>query len=355
ERRNDSRDSELMDLKYQYYRDLRDGKIRLKTSGKHYFFCPFCPDNRREYELMELQRHAYRISEEPRAARSFSDCARHMALLKYLNEKSESKRRCTPGTSKSRTPRRTRDRDDPPIVWPWTGIIANIPIELKDGKYVADSGRKLKEELVAEGFNPVKIHPLWDSRGHSGFAAVEFKRDWEGFSNAMEFETTFEMRQHGKKDWNTRNGGDDKQQQQLYGWLAREEEYRSKGVIGRHLQKNGDLKTVAEIQVEDQRKDTALVTKLSDVLLSKSERSEAMKKRISRKDRIINDLLASQEEMTQSYNEEMKAIQDDAYRRLRKIMEDSERTKAELENRRQRLKSRERELKQRRVWNDTEK
>lgn len=470
-----SRYSELEDLKYKYYQELRDGKLKIGGVGK-YLQCPFCQEYRRtEYTFLELERHASRIATESKSA-TFRDKARHLGLLKYLDryghevgktsqlikrspDMSKShhtgNRRYVKDTRESKLPQRaTNDRnlvcsaekttqnadkpvddlstpaagatepgelvtepaviaalggdivaevddlitesgeinsesadvgmtakdtslkprggiseedllsqfhaavrhparkdDDKPIVWPWMAVIANLSVEKKGGRYVGDSGRKLKEEWVSQGYNPVKVHPLWDFQGHSGFAIVDFSKDWEGFKNAMAFEKAFEMDHHGKRDWYARRHRGDK----LYGWLAREEEYRERGLIGKHLQKNGDLRTVSSIQKECTRKDTSLMCDLTYKLKSKTKECEEIKKNISKTDLLMNNIMVQKENMVQSYNEEMKKMQVAASRELEEIYKEHERSKAELETRRKELKLREKELNQRRSLNESEK
>ncbi|KAK6142139.1 hypothetical protein DH2020_006950 [Rehmannia glutinosa] len=400
---SDSRYSELQDLKYMYYEDLRDKKVRIGGSGK-YLQCPYCQDHKRkEYDLLELERHASRIARESKSA-SFRDIAKHLGLLKYLdwyghrNEKSSRPKKRIPelserfqddkgksletagepniverndalihtaagaiepgeivddlgiepgeiiiesadfGVSAKVTSVKPCERifkqdmqsrcrgdvnrsinkgDDEPIVWPWMAIIANLPVEKR----------------------------------MEGFAIVEFSKDWEGFKNAMAFEKAFEMDYHGKRDWHARRDKGDK----LYGWLAREDEYRGGGLIGKHLQKNGDLKTVSDIQREDRKKDTSLMCSLTNQLESKRKKCEEIKKDISRTEIFMGNIMEQKEEMIQSYNEEMEKMQDSASDQLRKISEEHERSKAELEARREKLKLREKELRQRRALNESEK
>ncbi|KAK4492054.1 hypothetical protein RD792_002846 [Penstemon davidsonii] len=474
ERRSDSRDSELEDLKYRYYRELRDEKVRIRGSGK-YLLCPYCRDlERRDYDFSELERHASRISRDSKSA-SFRDKARHLGLLKYLdwygdkkqkssrsskrspeplerypNHKSKSLKAAgrtdpsergandgkllwstertigavneflewedgaliqtaaetiepveivrepaekmtqkgglasavedlepgeiisesaeigvvdkdTPVKSfeqdlQSRPPLATaqtsiRKSDDEPIVWPWMAIIANLPTERKNDRHVGEGGRKLRDEWVSQGYNPTKVHPLWDYRGHSGYAIVEFNKDWEGFKNALAFEMSFEKDNHGKWDWlKSRHKGD-----KLYGWLARGEEYRSRGIIGKYLQKNADLKSVSDIQMEDRRKNTSLVCNLTGVLETKSKKCEEIKKKISRTEVLMGNVMNQKEEMVQKYNEEMKKMQDDASDQLRQISKEHEKSKMQLEAQREELKLREKELKQRQALNEREK
>lgn len=452
-----SRYSELEDLKYKYFKELRDGKLKISGSGK-YLQCPFCQEFRRaEYKFLELKRHASRVSTESKSA-TYRDKARHLGLLKYLDlygheiEKTSQSIKSSPDKSRShhtgnrryakdtgeyKLPQGTTNDsnlvfsaekttqnvdkpidndlltaaagatepgelvaepvdipalggdivaevddldtslkplggiseealvsqfhaavrhsahkdDDKPIVWPWMAVIANLPVEKKGGKYVGDSGRKLKEEWVSQGYNPVKVHPLWDFQGHSGFAIVDFSKDWEGFKNAMAFEKAFETDHHGKRDWDTRRQRGDK----LYAWLAREEEYRGRGLVAKHLQKNGDLRTVSSIQNECNRKDTSLMSDLTYKLKSKTKECEEIKKNISKTDLLKNNIMVQKENMVQSYNEEMKKMQVAASHELREIYKEHERSKAELETQRNELKLRQKELNQRRSLNESEK
>jgi hypothetical protein len=38
----------------------------------------------------------------------------------------------------------SRDEDEK-FVWPWKGVVVNVPTELKDGRHVDESGNQLKE------------------------------------------------------------------------------------------------------------------------------------------------------------------------------------------------------------------
>ncbi|KAL6566602.1 hypothetical protein OROMI_015006 [Orobanche minor] len=462
--RSDSRYSELQDLEYSYYKDLKDGKVRIDGAGK-YLRCPYCQDYRRkEYDFLELERHASRIARESKSA-SFRERARHQGLRKYLDRygqrKGKSSRQNKPellegcqydkgksvrtagetkllqggadaGKFVERThgddalihtaggvtepgeivieqrgiaisnpkivaqlelldiepgeitpelghfgvtakvasmeslgrieqdlqsqscasvKRSTNKGDDEPIVWPWMAIIANIPVKKENGRYAGESGGKLREELITLGYNPVKVHPLWNFQGHSGFAVAEFKKDWEGFKNAMAFEKAFEMDHQGKRHWHQRRHKGDK----LYVWLAREDEYRGGGLIGKHLQKNGDLKTLSDILRESERKDTTLMCNLTIQLESKRKECEEIKKNISRTEIYMGNIMVQKEEIVRSYNEEMKKMQDSASDQLRKISEEHERSKARLEAQREKLKQREKDLKQRQALNESEK
>ncbi|KAE9461809.1 hypothetical protein C3L33_06278, partial [Rhododendron williamsianum] len=132
------------------------------------------------------------------------------------------------------------------FVWPWVGIVANIPVEKKDGRYIGKSGSNLRDKLAAQLFNPVRVNPLWNYKGHSGFAVVEFNRDWPGFHNAMMFEKSYESNRKGRRDYfAAKHIGDE-----LFGWVARDEDFHSNSIVGEHLRKTGDLKSISEIEAE---------------------------------------------------------------------------------------------------------
>lgn len=417
-------DSEFEDYKYKYYKELRDGKVKVRISGSS-FRCPYCREGElKEYAYREILRHANRVGRESKSA-GFRDKAKHLGLVRYLeryldidikssrpgeiyeegeiiervnmydDDKSfhsisrtikaetdcidgntliqstesvensysrstfvksslRSMKLAAPVHSNWKTVESYRGKatelsnggkaSEELIVWPWMGVVANIPTLYKDGKYVGESGRKLREEWVAQGYNPVKFHPLWSARGHSGFAIVEFERDWAGFTNAMTFEKAFETDKHGRKDWSlARHKGD-----KLYAWIARADDYNARGLVGDHLRKNGDLKTIADIEKDDKRKDTRLLDNLTNALDSKSKKCEEFQKKISRTDRLINDVVKQKEAMVERYNEEMKMMEQKAKQVLKKVFHEHEQSKLQLE-------AREKELQAREALNESEK
>ncbi|KAL2333134.1 hypothetical protein Fmac_014347 [Flemingia macrophylla] len=79
----------------------------------------------------------------------------------------------------------------------------------------SEKWRQSKGYIYSERFHPLRVHPLWNRNGHSGYAIVEFSKNWEGFTNAINFERNFEAERCSKKDYyNLRHQGDT-----LYGWV----------------------------------------------------------------------------------------------------------------------------------------
>ncbi|MED6120864.1 hypothetical protein PIB30_024887 [Stylosanthes scabra] len=247
--------------------------------------------------------------------------------------------------------RNVRKRSEPVekdqmFVWPWMGILANIARELKGNRFTAGSGSKLRDELTQEGFHPLKVHPLWNWRGHSGFAIVEFNSDWEGFKDAISFERSFESKGCGKRDYyRLRDRGDT-----IYGWVARADDYYCKGIVGEHLRKTGDLKTVSGKEAEDKRKATKLVSGLANTLKMKNEKLEQVQSEYDE----INRVMEQKEKMIKSFNDEMNKMLQSDRDYLEKICKDHERDRAHLDKQKKELDLIERDLKKREVQNENE-
>ncbi|GKV20871.1 hypothetical protein SLEP1_g30921 [Rubroshorea leprosula] len=109
----------------------------------------------------------------------------------------------------------------------WVLSPTYIPTRVEDGRAVGESGKKLKEEFTRQGFNPLKVHPLWNRKGHSWFAIMEFNKEWDGLKNAIVFEKSFESNHCGKRDYySSRHQGE-----KLYGWIARDDDYYSRNFL----------------------------------------------------------------------------------------------------------------------------
>ncbi|KAG6760067.1 hypothetical protein POTOM_036568 [Populus tomentosa] len=238
------------------------------------------------------------------------------------------------------------------LVWPWMGVLANIQTEMKDGRRVGESGSKLRDELARKGFNPVRVHPLWGRHGHSGFAIVEFKKDWDGFNNAIMFEKDFDSNHCGKKEYTETPMRD--RGQRLYGWIAQEDDYKASGLVGDHLRKNGDLKSVDGKQAEDQRKDAKLVSNLKSTLERKHDRLREMESRYKETSASLNKVMDQKEAMEKSYNEEIRKMQQNEHDHFEEISVEHEKATRLLLAQREELKQREKQLQRREVQNEND-
>ncbi|RDY02379.1 Factor of DNA methylation 4, partial [Mucuna pruriens] len=360
----------------KYYKDLKSDYYKFQVSGSSYR-CPFCPA-RQDYSLNELLKHASRIVRDSRSMR-IKDIAKHSALQLYIeryldvsdrleevvndrsgkvvNDRSEK-------VVNDRSEKVVNDRSemvvydrseeivkDQLFVWPWMGIVANIATEFKDGKRTGESGTNLRDEFTLKGFNPLRVHPLWNRNGHSGFAIIEFSKDWEGFTNAMNFERSFEAEHYSKRDYyNLRHKVD-----RLYGWVARDDDYHSKSIIGDYLRKTGDLQSVSGKQAEDKRKTSLLVSDLANTLKVKNEKLEQVCSKYDDINVSLNRVMDEKEAIIESFNNEMKMLQQINRGQWEKIFMDHERARLDLRARRKELEEREKDLQKCRAQNKNEK
>ncbi|XP_022988349.1 protein INVOLVED IN DE NOVO 2-like [Cucurbita maxima] len=345
----DISESELDERESKSYQELKNGKRIVKLSHET-FTCPYCSRKRkRDFLYKDLLQHASGVGNSPSNKRSAKEKANHLALVKYLEKDlADSVGPSKPASNND--PVMDCDHDEK-FVWPWRGIVVNLPTRrTDDGRYVGESGSKFRDELKERGFNPTRVTPLWNYRGHSGCAIVEFNKDWPGLHNAISFERAYEADHHGKKDW-LANGTE---KLGLYAWVARADDYNSSNIIGEHMRKIGDLKTVSEIIEEEARKQDRLVSNLTSIIELKNKHLREMEERCSETATTLNNLMVERDKLLQAYNEEIKKIQLGARDHLKKIFSDHEKLKLQLESQKKEFELRGRELEMREAQNEHE-
>ncbi|XP_076900954.1 protein INVOLVED IN DE NOVO 2-like isoform X2 [Bidens hawaiensis] len=331
-------DPDFEEYKHKYYKQLRETRFKDKLSKKT-VKCPICPDSR-DYSYRDLLRHANRIVHESKSA-TFKEKARHVGLTEYMemNSPTQINRLESPSKINSK-----QNVNDDLLVWPWMAVVANLPVEIKNGKYVGDTARKLKDEWVKQSYHPDKVHPLWNWKGFSGLAVVGFGKNWDGFGHMMVFVKAIEVNKHGRKDWfDSERCEDDK----LYAWIATDEDYKSHGLVGDYLRKHGDLKTVSDVQDEEKVKNSKLVMGLKTLIEEKGKKSEEIMREISKTEMEMATAIKEKELITENYNTEMKMMQEKANYQLKRIAIEHELSKVSLE-------AREKELREREAINKTE-
>ncbi|XVE69201.1 hypothetical protein DITRI_Ditri09bG0132600 [Diplodiscus trichospermus] len=346
---SDISESEMEECQDKYYEKLKNGNHTVKVSEETYT-CPYCPKKKKKnYLYKELLQHASGVGNSNSDKRSVREKANHLALAKYL----ENDLAAVGSSSKpvaQEDPLSGCDHDEK-IVWPWTGIVVNIPTRrAEDGRSVGESGSKLRDELIRRGFNPLRVHPLWNYRGHSGTAVVEFRKDWPGLHNALSFEKAYEADHHGKKDW----GANNDVKCGLYAWVARADDYKSNSIIGEHLRKTSDLKTISEIMEEEARKQDRLVSNLTNLIETKNKHIKEMEERCSETSNSLVVLMEEKDNLLQAYNEEIKKIQLSAREHFQRISNDHEKLKSQLESHKKDLELRGVELEKREALNESE-
>lgn len=312
----DISESEMSEYEEKSYEELKNGSHNVRISDEG-FNCPYCPSKKRkrDYLYQELLQHASGVGQSSSNKRTARDKANHLALAKYLEKDlvtvdggGSSKRvdgdssKCENGPSKIEDDEGDDDSSDQDekFVWPWIGIVVNIPTtRLEDGRCVGASGSKLRNEYREKGFNPIRVNPLWNFRGHSGTALVEFHKDWKGLNNALAFERYYESEQHGKKNWKV----DNEPKSGLYGWVARSDDYKKNNIIGENLQKMGDIKTISELQEEEARRQELLRSNLENIIEVKKEHLKEMEKRCNETTRRTETAMGETDKLIQSYNE----------------------------------------------------
>ncbi|KAI3952353.1 hypothetical protein MKX01_005220 [Papaver californicum] len=331
---SDISETEMEDYEEKVYQKLQNGKFMVKLSDLK-FRCPFCLGKRKQdYEYTHLVQHAKGAGKKGSSLKKFREKAKHLALAMYLE------RDCAPVKGDPMEEEEVEEGEimgddgsstmveEEKFVYPWKGVLVNVDRQFKDGQYVSQSGNRIKEQLAKDGFNSVKVHVLWDARGSTGEAIVEFTKDWSGFRNAMSFENEFNRTGHGKGRYRFDRcgvGG-------MFGWVAREDDYKSGGVMGSYLSKNGDLRTIKDIEAEDERKK------------KKSKDLEHVKLQYNETSYSLKNLAAQHDELNKKYNEETLKMQQDQKDRLEKMSNEREEYKTKMEFQKEELKMQREEL-----------
>ncbi|KAL5973330.1 hypothetical protein ACLOJK_029980 [Asimina triloba] len=337
-------DSEIDEFEMKVYNLLKSGSHKVKYADT-IFRCPFCMGKKKQdYGFKDLLQHATGVGASNRGGREKGN---HLALARFLKTDLANGAVVPPTVKVEAESPRTTEHDDQ-FVYPWMGILVNIPTELKNGKYDGVGATKLKEQYSK--FRPLKVHPLWNFRGHTGTAIVDFRKDWTGFKDAMAFENSFEADRYGKKEWlESKN-----QSSVVYGWIARTDDYSNEGLIGDHLRKNGDLKTISALEKEESQKNEKLVKNLANEIDAKNKQYKELECKLNETSLSLRRMVEEKDKLDQAYNEEMRKMQCIARDHTRKILLENEDLKSELEKQRQELEWRCKELDKRAIHSDVE-
>ncbi|XP_027344592.1 factor of DNA methylation 1-like isoform X1 [Abrus precatorius] len=336
---SDISESEIDDYSEKPYEQLRAGKHKVKTlSGT--LRCPFCAGKKKqEYKYKELYQHAAGVGKGS-ANRSAKQKANHLALAKYLETDlaSEAEPIQRPAPQAVNQPLQQDDL----YVWPWTGIIVNI-----NGK-LNDSGYWLKEFAK---FRPIDVHLFLQDGDQIAQAVIDFNNDWNGFMNASEFEKSFEAAHHGKKNWNSRKleAGSN-----IYGWVAREDDYNCGGPVGEYLRNKGRLRTVSDIVQEASESRNSIVANLANEIDITNENLNKMQYKYNEKTMSLSRMLEEKDRLHNAFVEESRNMQRRARYEVRRILDEQEKLSSELEEKRRKLDSWSRDLNKREVLTDQE-
>ncbi|KAL2338202.1 hypothetical protein Fmac_012648 [Flemingia macrophylla] len=337
---SDISESEIDDYSEKPYELLKAGKYKVKNLNGT-LRCPYCAGKKKQdYKYKDLLQHASGVGKGS-TNRSAKQRANHLALAKYLETDLIGEADPIQRLALLQAVNQPLRQDDL-YVWPWTGIIVNIK-----GKPV-DAGYWLKEFAR---FKPIGFHIFLKDGDLIAQAAIDFNNDWNGFMNACEFVKSFENARNGKKDWNSRKleAGPD-----IYGWIAREDDYNCEGPIGEYLRNKGRLRTVSDIVQEESESRNNIVTNLTHEIEITNENLDQMQHRYNEKTMSLSRMLEEKDKIHNAFDEESRNMQRKARNEVRRILDEQEKLSSELENKRRKLDSWSRDLNKREVLTDQE-
>lgn len=289
-------DSELEDYEAKHYAFLKSNAF---TNPNHRvrnpdgsFRCPFCSGKKKQsFKHKDLLQHASGIAAS--SARKSSLRATHGALARFLRldlpdpDSLDSARPSTPKPD----PQPAAQPEAELFVWPWTGILANVPF-----------GYPLEERFSK--FKPSEVIPLFIKENICS-VIMRFNRDWSGFRDAMAFENQFKAAGLGRDEWvkgKFEVGGGD-----LYGWMAREVDFNGDDAVGEYLKRNGKVLTVSEVESEEARENGRMVALLASQIEVKNQHLLDLEFRYNLSDLSLRRILEDKNQVHVAFNESMHA------------------------------------------------
>ncbi|KAJ9689277.1 hypothetical protein PVL29_014786 [Vitis rotundifolia] len=344
---SDISESEIVEYKEKPYEQLKTGKYKVKgTNGT--LRCPFCAGKKKQdYRYKDLLQHASGVSKGS-ANRSAEQKANHLALAKYLETDLASESDQAPRAVEPKPVTRTQEQDDL-FVWPWTGIITNIVTEQKNGSDLGDSAYWLKK---FSKHKPLEVHTLWNDMDQTALAIVRFNNDWTGFMNATAFEKAFEADRHSKKEWNVQKQHPGSN---IYGWVARADDYSSEGPVGEYLCQTGELKTISDIVEAAKQDRNTIVANLANEIDLKNENLDELQYKYNEKSMSLSRMLEEKDKLHHAFYEETRKMQRLARDHVQRILGEQEKLNYELDSKRKELDSWSKELNKREALTEHEK
>ncbi|XP_047166875.1 factor of DNA methylation 1-like [Vigna umbellata] len=338
---SDLSESEIYDYSEKPYELLRAGKYKVKNLNGT-LRCPYCAGKKKQdYKYKDLLQHASGVGKGS-ANRSAKQKANHLALAKYLEIDLASEAEPIQNPALPPVVSQPSQLEYLYYVWPWTGIIVNIK-----GKLI-DSTHWLKEFAK---FRPTDSHIFMKDSDMAAQAVVVFNSDWNGFINATEFEKSFETARRGKKDWSSNKLEADSN---IYGWVAREDDYNCGGPIGEYLRSKGTLRTVSDIVQEASESRNNIVTNLTKEIEITNDNLDEMQSKFNVKTMSLSRMLEEKDKLHNVFEEETRSMQRRARNEVRRILDEQEKLSSELDEKRRKLDSWSRDLNKREVLTDQE-
>lgn len=142
-----------------------------------------------------------------------------------------------------------RTREDEKYVYPWVVVVVNVDLAKwqLNGDSWALMHAKLDKFFAAFNLTNVKVFDEVQAQQLPGMVALMFDRDLNGFCDAHALEIRFLQSGRGRKDWDRKRPPRGNPGKDLYGWIARREDYYADSPVGKFLFEYGELKTVAMV------------------------------------------------------------------------------------------------------------
>ncbi|XP_062192613.1 factor of DNA methylation 1-like isoform X2 [Phragmites australis] len=299
------------------YLDLKAGRLVARL-GNDRFRCPFCPGKKKQdYRYNELLQHAVGVGASNRAAKVK---ANHQALAKLLKEDhADAAGTLPPQQAVALSNPRKPVQDQDMFVWPWMGILTNVPAEQ------AERGGAILMQQLAD-FKPLQFTAVFCADGYTGYGILRFTKDWIGFKNALAFQNHFKSVRLGKMDWKETN----RQGKHMYGWVAKEEDYKSDDPVGRFLSANGDLKTVSDLEHEMSRKTESIIANLTQEITAKSMYLQELECKCNQMNLSLQRAMEESDLLHKRYNEEMRNMQSAAREHTQRIFQETDQLRKQL-------------------------
>ncbi|CAI8601396.1 unnamed protein product [Vicia faba] len=338
EEESDISESEIEEYSEKPYEQLKDGKYKVRNFNGS-LRCPYCSGKKKqEFKYKDLLQHATGVGKGS-ANRSAMQKANHLALAKYLQTDLVNEAEQVPRPAVTQTAIQPVQQVEN-YVWPWTGIIVNIKSELHD------SGYWLKEFVK---YRPLDVHVF--KKDGDVQAVIDFNKEWNGFMNACEFEKFLETKHHGKRDWNLM---DLQASSDIYGWVAREDDFYGGGPIGEYLRNKGRLRTISDIVQEASETRNIIVSNLANEIDNTNETLNKMQYKYNEKTMSLSRMLEEKDKLHNAFVEESRSMQRKAREEVRRILEEQEKLSNELDEKMRKLDSWNRDLNKREVLTDQE-
>jgi LmbE family N-acetylglucosaminyl deacetylase len=280
-------DSEIDEYKEKIYAQLRARKLKVQY-GEKTFRCPFCLGKKKQdYNGKDLLQHASGIGAAPK--RKARVRAAHLALAEFV--KNDLGSSLEPSLQLAIVECKPPTKEEEKYVWPWTGILVNVPTDLKCATSVQECEDRLRAQLSR--FRPCRVIVKFDSNGQIDHSVIKFAEDWTGLQDALAFEKHFIVEKYSKTDWNKMSCRKD----DLYGWLAKSDDYNSPGTIGEHLRNIGVLKRISEQEREGTDRRVAHYTRqmeeknehLRELELKNNQNAMKLDRVMKDKDRLVEE------------------------------------------------------------------